>query len=147
MKMWRHEHRNVFVQCSEETLRAEMLPLRHVVDRTNAEKVLALEVGKSVTFGSGAKFTRIEDDSAAISARMCGGRSRARRKCSYRRTASSSMCGDDAPRLCDFPTPGGGTCDAPRCVAHSRHVSDDGEGVDHCIEHPAQQQGEQRSFL
>ncbi len=40
----------------------------------------------------------------------------------------------EAPLLCDFPKPGGGTCDAGLCPRHTNRVR---AGVAYCPEHSA----------
>mgnify|MGYP001561521056 CR=1 FL=1 len=50
------------------------------------------------------------------------------------RAAPCGEAGCAAPHvaLCDFPMPGGGTCDRRMCDAHRKHV---GKNRDHCPEH------------
>lgn len=46
---------------------------------------------------------------------------------------SARGCTTRSTRLCDFPAPGGGTCDKPLCASCARYVA---RGVDHCPDHP-----------
>ena len=51
---------------------------------------------------------------------------------SHQKQAHCRYCGRPAPLLCDYPLPGGGTCDAPICHKCSVRVS---SNTDYCTVH------------
>ena len=129
MKVYRYMRGSHIENVTEEKVRAEKARA-HEKYHANADKVLALEIGQSVTFDSGATYKRLPDDTGAFMAIVCTRGSR--KRCNFKRSAREKMCGADAHVLCDFRTAPGKTCDAPPFPRHSVPV---GKNVDYCIEH------------
>jgi hypothetical protein len=52
--------------------------------------------------------------------------------CDLRTLCDNEACGNLAAAACDFPLPGGGTCDKKMCLEHGKRV---GYERDFCFEH------------
>jgi len=92
----------------------------------NVRKVLGLELNEAVTFPSGAKWTRLADDTPKFTAIICRGRGSAK-PCKY--------CSASHTKLCDYPVTRNGkfeTCDIPMC---DRCTTRGGPNVDYCRPH------------
>ncbi|HEX8851256.1 MAG TPA: hypothetical protein VF761_17150 [Gemmatimonadaceae bacterium] len=103
----------------------EILPSLNGPDGANVQKVLALELKESVTFPSGATWTRVEDDAPKLHTIVCNRRT----------TTPCKYCNAPHTKLCDYPVERNGkagTCDIPMC---DRCAQRGGANIDYCRPH------------